>query len=242
MPTVYFPTCMASYEIAVYITSELYQYGQNNYGDGYRARERAKTYIQGAMDRHGHTADFVSTDGYHPNVITQKYDTSFTTTCPCDPRYNCSYNNLLDWFKAWIECDGKPSGADSNIILSKTNSSSGGVAYGSGGSKYAHATTGKFVCDLPSSYENYGWSDSHDGMNTILHEIGHNLMQGSGVDGSDPDDAGHHDVAALKSRIDWYTITAMKIKGGENECGDTYSQGYEGWENTWSDCCESFWD
>lgn len=229
---------MASYEVAVYITDALYNYGDSDFNDGYVAQKRAQTYIQGAFDRTSHSVSFVDPDST-PNAPTEYYNKSFTTACPCDPRYNCSYDRLLGWFKDWVECNNKPQAADSNLLLSKTDNVNGGVAYGGG--IYAHAQTGKYVARLYDTYEEYGYKKSHDGMNTAYHEMGHNFMGDTG-DG-DGDGVGHHDVAGVYDHgTQDDTISAMKINGDTNDCGDLVdTSNIGGNEMAWSDCCLSNW-
>lgn len=227
---------MADFEVAVYLTYELQNYGSNNYGNKFQAKDRAETFIEGAFNRHGYSVSFVDTTDYSPAPPTEKYKDSFTTACPCDYRYDCSYDYLVGWFDDWLNCN-EVQAEDSTILLSKVDNVNGGAA--GGGGTVAHAQTGKHVCDLPSSYEEYGWNDEDNGMNTVLHEIGHNLMGNTGDEGNDG--VGHHDVAKLSSRVDWYTITAMDINGSENDCQDTYNNDFQGWEHTWSDCCVSNW-
>lgn len=225
---------MADYGIEVYTSAKLQTYGKDYYNNQYQAKDRAEEFIRGAYNRHGYSVNFVDTTGYKPNPPTEKKGESFTTQCPCDYKFDCSYSSVLSWFISWLDCNG-PQAIDSTILLTKTNQTNGGVALGS----VAHAQTGKHVCNLPSSYEDYGWNDEDNAMNTVLHEIGHCLMSGTRNDDGDSEE--EHDVAALENRFDWYTITAMDIEGNVNDCGETSSTGYDGWEHTWSDCCVSNW-
>lgn len=231
---------MAEYEVAVYITDALYNYGQSDFNDGFVAQKRARKYIQGAFDRIGHSVSFL-TPSATPNAPTQKYDKSFTTACPCDIRYNCSYGSLLDWFKDWIECNNKPQAADSNLLLSNKETANGGNAYPGG--IYAHSQTGKLIARLPDQYHGYGYKKKYNGMETGLHEIAHNLM--GDVGDEDQDGAGHHDVASAygHSQTQPDTISAMEVEGSTNDCGyliDTSN--VEGYEMLWSDCCVSNWE
>lgn len=225
---------MADYEIAVYSTAKLQRYGEDNYNNQFQAKDRAETFIEGAYNRHGYSVNFVNTTSYEPNPPTEKKGESFTTQCPCDHKFDCSYSSVVRWFDSWLDCNG-PQAADSTILLTKTSQTNGGVALGS----IVHVQTGEHICDLPSSYEDYGWNDEDNAMNSVLHEIGHCMMNGTRDE--DGDNTTEHDVAALKSRVDWYTITAMDIDGSYNDCQNKYSTGYEGWEHTWSNCCVSNW-
>lgn len=227
---------MADYEIAVYLTYELQNFGESNYSNPFQAKDRAETFIKGAYDRHGYSVNFVDTTDYSPNPPTEKYNDSFTTACPCHTSYDCSYDKMCHWFDDWLDCNG-PRGDNVTLIISKTSNTNGGVHIGGG---VCHAQTGEYVCELPSSYEKYGWNGEDNAMNTVLHEIGHYHMESTRDEDGDGEE--EHDVARLFSRVDWYTITAMKIKGSENDCSDTYNNDPSGWEHTWSACCESNWD
>lgn len=227
---------MADYEVAVYLTQKLQDHCEVNYGDPFQAKDRAETYIEGAYDRHGHTVRFLDTTDYSPDPYTEKFNESFTTACPCDPLYDCSYDKMCHWFDDWLYCNG-PEADDVTIILSSTDQTSGGVYNGSG---VAHAQTGKFVAALRSSYQEYGWYDRDNGMNTVLHEIGHYHMVSTRDE--DGDGTEEHDVAEQVLHKDGYTITAMDIDGSTNDCGDSWDYDPNGWEHTWSDCCESNWD
>jgi hypothetical protein len=46
---------MTTVGIGVFITDDLYYYGKNEYSDGWRARDRAATFIEGAVNRSQHT-------------------------------------------------------------------------------------------------------------------------------------------------------------------------------------------
>lgn len=228
---------MSTFNIAVYETKRLYDYCSSEYNDGWRAKKRAETFIEGALNRWGYSVNFEDTTGHIANPGTEKRDETFSDDCDlCNPKgIDCTYR-VLGWFKEWVEC-GRPAGDQSSILLSDTSSPNGGRAYRNG--KYAHATTGRFVADLPSSYEKHGTTDADCGFNTVIHELGHNFMQNTNFD-TDGDGEDHHDVAKYHSRVDWYTQTAMDSNGGSNECGDP-EKSHRGWEHTWSDCCHDRW-
>jgi len=228
---------MGSYEIAVYVTDSLYNRCQDNHGDGYIAQTRAKTYLQGAFDRTNHSVSFL-TPPSTPNAPTEYYSKSFTTACPCDTRYNCSYEALLGWFQDWVECNNKPKAQDSNILLSNTSNVNGGLAQVPAGT-YAHAQTGRYIARLPPSYEKYGMKESHNGMHTAIEVVGHNLI--GSVDDDDGDGGKHHDLAVIKDHgYQKETITGMGIKGSQNECGTYWDTStIDGNEMAWSDCAVS---
>jgi hypothetical protein len=222
----------------VYETKRLYDYCSSEYNDGWRAKKRAETFIKGALDRWGYTVNFEDTTDHIPNPGSEKRDEEFYDDCDlCDPNGLEYKYKVLGWFKEWVEC-GRPAGDQSSILLSSTSTSNGGKAYRSG--KYAHATTGRFVANLSSSYEKYGLNSKDDGFNTVIHELGHNFMQNTNFD-SDDDGEDHHDVATYYSRDDWWTQTAMSVEGSSNECGDP-ERSTGGWEHTWSSCCHDKWN
>lgn len=124
------------FNISVYETKSLYDHCLSEYNDGWRAKKRAETFIEGALNRWGYSVNFEDTTDHIANPGTEKRDETFSDDCTlCDPQgIDCTYR-VLGWFKEWVEC-GRPVGDQSSILLSNTSSPSGGRAYRNG--KHAH--------------------------------------------------------------------------------------------------------
>jgi len=87
-----------TFEIGICQTQALTDYCMNQYGDKYRARDRAQTFIEGAFDHDGnqHAVDVDPIDK-SPTTKTQdcsKYN-SFQDEYPCDPSGTVTYDNLM---------------------------------------------------------------------------------------------------------------------------------------------------
>lgn len=146
-----------------------------------------------------------------------------------------------------MNCKGLPKG-DQALVFTDCGSTSGGV-----GGHVAWTQTGRYLPDLPSSYELYGSSNAHDAMSTVLHEIGHRCMQGSckNYDVSD-----HHYGKSGEYYVDMYTkhdyLTPMGrwtcVDPDQNACCEDHSitqtedknTDYD-FKMTWSDCCLGTW-
>lgn len=124
-----------------------------------------------------------------------------------------------------------------------TNGSNDGGGIGQTAKEHNHAaaSTGRFIADLPSSYDQFGpkkndENNAHDAMGTLLHEIGHSLQSFNNDVGSD---GMHHDVGYYDSFND--SMTPMGIINGYNECGDPNGS-HSNVELCWSQCAVKHWD
>lgn len=248
---------MTTVGIGVFITDDLYYYGKNEYSDGWRARDRAATCIEGEVNRSQHTPDvYLSEDRPDPNR--ESTNESWSRACPCFTKYTCDFNNVLDYFTQWVyNCDIYVK-SDANVLITNTSNLNGGLAHGGTDANKGFAQTGQSVCDLPASYERWGDNDAHNAMHTVFEEVGHNLMKGSDDADEDEDGAGiyQHDAGAILEHegdgsTDPAGTTGMGINNNEteftqnevnNDCNNTYNtDGNIYWEMKWSDCCESYW-
>lgn len=236
---------MTQYEMAVYITKDLHDYASNYYSDGYLPQKIAEDYINGAFSRiSGHSVS-VLTPSERPTPGSEKWGESFSAPCPCDPFYYCNYSGPLDYFREWLTCKNVPVAQDSNIMISSTGNTGGGATNANGG-RYCFAQTGQIICDLGRGYTNYGYSGGHDGMHTILHELGHSLFDGDNMSFPAEDDDGDgndwHDFGAVHYHPYGDTITPMYIQGSKNNCNYSYDTSYiSGEEMVWSDCSIQHW-
>lgn len=227
---------MATYEASVHITTDLHQYGEDNYNDGYIAQDRAATYIQGAFDRSSHTV-YLNTPPERPNPGAETIDTEYTAACPCNTSFNCTYNSVVGYYKDWLDCHSYES-KDVNIVISSTSNIGGGETCGCG--THAHSQSGQKICDLDSSYQDYGFTDPFNAMQTSLHEIGHLLLKAFPSD-DDGDGETQHDMAFVYNHVDGNAVSPMYVNGDENNCSTPVDQIASGKEMRWSGCCEDYW-
>jgi hypothetical protein len=209
---------MATYEISVFITQELYEYGNNNYNDPYRARNRAATYLErGIEDYSSHYVTIVKGDKT-PSAPREDVHGSFTGPCICDPFYDCTWDNLYDWWVDWYQYNCKDPHKEAqhtNLLLTA------GSGLGRGGGAFAIAGSGQGICDLSQDYLSYGFDDSHHAMWVAMQEAGHSLQ--SGVDIPDYDDDGHrsnHDTGKVYQHSAHYTKSPMGVSNEANDCGE----------------------
>ena len=73
----------------MYETKSLYDHCASNHGDGWQAKKRAETFINGALDRWGYTVNFVDTTDYIPAPPTERCCKEFYDECVlCDTHTN----------------------------------------------------------------------------------------------------------------------------------------------------------
>ena len=226
---------MATVGVGVFISEDLYWYGDDEHSDGWRARDRAATFIEGAINEFNHIPDVYKSDD-RPDPHRESMNESWSQSCPCFTEYQCDFNGVLNYFRRWIENCNIDVKSDANILITNTSKLNGGLAYTHTNANKAFAQTGQAICDLPATYETWGNDDAHNAMHTVYEEIGHNLMKGANDANEDQDDDGiyQHDAGAIFQHDGSYTITGMGINGGdtqfnqdkiENDCGYTYDTG-----------------
>lgn len=223
---------MATYEISIYQTNELYNYCKDTYGDGYRARDRAYTYFEGADD---YLSDNITV--YKPDTgigaPTEELNESFDAAYPCDRSYTVSYDKLVYWWEDYVDCELGTT-RDCDLLLTNANSPNHGRARKS---QYACAEGGPHIADLPSSYDERGYTDPYDAMETAMHEFAHCVMDGTDDDGTTYNehavgDSHYHDGDYFETMMTNDTI------GSKNECDD-FVDSPDGYEMRWDYCCES---
>jgi len=187
--------------------------------------------MDGAFDRTPYSAS-LRTDSEVVSAPVEDYDTAFTAPYPCDPNYSIDYDNLLQWWKDYIACNSVDEGGDVTMLITGKKANGGGRVNLSGGE--AHVQTGKLLVQCPSTYQEYGMGDKYRAMRTVHHEFGHYAM--GDVDYShDWGDTFTHGTS------DHY-MTPMYVQAGANQCGESVEQsGDRGWEQVWSDCCQTQW-
>ncbi|WP_144240132.1 hypothetical protein [Haladaptatus cibarius] len=242
---------MVTWEIALYISDRVHYEGINNYGDGYRAQSRAKTYIEGAFEvirnEYSNGSDYY-VDILEPTETVPAPQSairdSFTANYPCHGiDQEISYDNLVQWFSDWTSCSTDRVRANNcTVLLTYGSTPGGGIGQTSGDKDYLHAgiSAGKFLGDLPSTYNRYRSKsiDSYDAMGTVMHEIGHSLQSFNGEKDGEGDGM-HHDVGFYDSSKD--SLTPMGINGSINECGDPNGNRSQ-IELCWSECAVNHWD
>lgn len=214
-----------SFEIAVYHTAKLSNYCYQTYGNSERARDRAKTYIEGAFSKSDHTCDVLtpSTDISAPQEQT---NSSFDATYPCS-NISGTFSNLAGWFDARIDnCSDLSHSADADLLLTNDTGELG-VSIGN---QIACSEGGPNIADLPSSWEQYGCSQPYNSMQTALHELAHCLLDGS---------FDEHHMGYVYDHFNGSAKTPMATTQENNECGTYVSAADDCWEMRWSDCCES---
>lgn len=230
-----------SYDIGVWSSYALQDHCDQEYGSSLRAANNCATFIEEAGRRAGHTIN-AYVKSKRVQTPTETYNESFETFSPCEDKMKY-YSGLLPWFRDYMECTSFPE-SDSNVLLTNQANTSGGVAYRTG--KYGVVGTGQVTAESNGTYmsvANFGTPE--DGIQTVLHEIGHNLSNGfSDTDGDGADD---HDCGAVIGYSGDDAITAMsssnnyqeKIteENGGNECGIDYDISNIGLKQMeWSDC------
>lgn len=236
---------MGTYQAAVYTTSELYGYCDEQFGDGYRAQQRAATHLDGAIQAAGFTPDVRTPNDLIP-APTEDTSTSFSTECPCFTADTCNYDYLHVWFGDYVVCNNLFEAEHSNVLLTNTSAVNGGRASADNSFPYCAAETGQHAADLPSTYDRYGYADAHNAMHTVLEEVGHNFIDT--VDNNDGDGVYEHDAGAVFTHSNGNTISPMGIDneevsydGGENNCETSFATDVQGWQLEWASCCIGDW-
>lgn len=225
---------MGTYEVGVFITQDAFDYAEQQYGNGWRPQERAKTFFSGAFDQSEHSVTYIDTN-HVPNAPYEKISDSFTAPCICDPLYACSFNNLFDWWRSECkaDCTDFQTAQDTNVLI--TMADGGGL----GGGRFAVTAQADEICKLPSSYETYGYGSEYHAMWVAMQEAGHSLINSTDDDG---DGAVAHDMATVFSNA-WYeqkTITPTGVNGSTNECGTSVDKSNTSQTHMfWSECAES---
>lgn len=177
------------------------------------------------------------------------------------------YDHLLDWWREYAEyqLDSWQVSDDSNLLLTHDASDILGRA-GTDEATFATAGKANWVADFEwagdsgqSKYQND--SDAYRGMSTIIHEIGHNIIEYMGHEPDcfdSPSGAGHHVMGNAKFYEDggfWgsddYAGTPMSrsdsyfpcmAEDGENLCDNEVTDGIDEVDASdlrYSDCSQN---
>lgn len=219
-------SCMATYEVSVYVTWDLYNHCDSEYGDGYRAQSRAKTYLEGAFSYSSDSIN-VQTPTERINTPTEKVLDSFDAQPPCTNISEGTYNNLGQWWEdRFSYCDDISPSYDVDLLLTSYDSE-GGICIND---QYACAEGGQHVADLPSSHYLYGCTRPYNSMQTALHEVAHGLLNHSN----------EHEMGYTYDHSGTKAKTPMATTGQDNVCSNYVDQDDGCWEMRYSDCCESY--
>lgn len=206
---------MAHFDIAVFITQEVYDYGSNNYGDGFRARDRVVTFIEGAFNEASNHSATVTGASEVPKAPREKTKGSLTASCICNPNFTCSWSSLLAWWDDWLinaNCmDPHTRADDCNLLITK--GSDGGLGGGRNTEPgTAVSSWGQFLVDLPSTYDRFVWSEPGHKMWVVLQEMGHTLLDDQ--PDKDGDGVGHDSGNVFfDSTTGKYSISPMGVTG-----------------------------
>lgn len=220
---------MATYEISVFITDDLYRFADQKYGDPWRPRDRALKYIKEAVEYWGdHTVNRVYPDK-QPDPPYECPDgsvnNSFCGPCICEKNFECCWNHMYDWWKDWYQSSCKDPHAEAthcNVLLTRAHD-----CQGRGGGKFAVAGTGEYIGDAPSDWQRalYG-TDEAQAMWVTLQEVGHSLIDEGGMPQCDDDgstDSFAHDSGMVFDPVYWPPyISPMGVSGDttQNNCCD----------------------
>lgn len=235
---------MADKNVYLYQTQSLYD-RLDKEGDPQKALDRAKTYIEGAFGRINLTVD-VQIESQTPDPPQEGYK-NVTGSAPCQ-NICSSWDWLNGWFRDWLDCNdlqqGHEAHDDVSFLLSDTDASDGGLSF----PKCAHAQTGYWVSQLPSSYENNGSGKAFSAMETVLHELGHSFTEQTSTEF----DHNSGTTSRTSSSSTEFQRTVMGfIKGKDaNECsaphyyetGTSIGPDDVLYRMIWSDCCLAEWN
>ena len=235
----------------LYQSADLADYCYTWYNNSNEAMHKAKTFIEGAFDYTDHSCTVnIEYDRVDPKEPCRQCgsdeDCGFWDDHPCTNE-SIYWDGTAEYVKEWVNCKNLPIG-DQAIVLTDCGSTAGGV-----GGDVAWTQTGRYLPDLPSSFELYGSSSAFHAMQTVLHEIGHNCMDGSC---QDYDVSDHHYGRSDEYYVDMYTtkdyLTPMGrwtcVDPDQNACCQDHSlTTTEEKDNeydckmTWADCSLSTW-
>lgn len=243
---------MGHFEVALFSTRGLHERCEREFGDGWKARDVAAAFVEGAFDRsETHTVDVVRVET-PVDAPRERVPGSFEAPFPGDGAdegegragTDGRWPNLRRWWNVCLnesdEVDATPA-KDCNLLLTAADGS------GLGGPREACAG-GSFV--VAASYDEYQPWDQDPAFNkvdTLLEELGHTLVH----DMEDLDYGDHgdgvvaHDSGTLYEHDGVYAITPIGISGDTryNNCGERVDKerwNGDAWEARYSECTERY--
>lgn len=233
-----------TYDIAIYVTDKCWEFGDKWYGNGYKAAEVAKTYIEGAFS-HIDGKDVTITIPFQtPNPPKEAAGADMCDDiCSNDGESGC-WNTLWGWWTEWLNnspcIDPEYYAKDCNFLISK------GDGGGRAAVDAAVASVGSDLAALDKTYEDFGYDDDlHAAADTVLEELGHCLI--TNMSDADSDGSGHDSgVVMYDSANASYAITPMGLNNDTNNCeNNPYPKSYtdtdsdsgpDGWAFQYSQC------
>lgn len=242
-----------NHEVQVFVTEALYDHCAEQYGNGFRPRDRAETWIQGAFDQVNQNVTLLSSDEIVPAPA--EILRGSETVCvqdPCGTSTKC-YGSVLRWWRDYACQLESPLAADSNVLLTAALSTagnrllSGGLAFRGGNSAVAY--TGLAAADADELYSEVvpAPNTGANGMHTVLHELGHNLQMTVG-EATSTHANGNYDVhnvggsVPLGNEIGSETAVSPLANPAvsTSECG-CESGTRNGFLMTWTGCSITYW-
>lgn len=220
---------MATFEISVYQTADLYRHCNDEHGNGFQARDRVETYMEGADDYLSHNI-IVHTPSKIIDAPTEEVGESFTGEHPCTGTSG-TWDRLVSWWEDYVDCDLGTT-RDCDLLLTNATATNRGVARAD---QYACAEGGRHIAELPSSYDVRGETDPYNAMETVMHEFAHCVLTGW-HDGSAYEEHAVGNTYPFNGKY-YETMMTNEAIGSKNECGD-YVDPKDGYEMRWADCCE----
>jgi len=245
-----------TYEIGIWLTEDLYEYtrDQTSY-DKWKAQDVAAQWIKDAMDYTPY--DFSVVKGTNPipqgpissndgdNGVYGLTDQSFDGD-PCWDSQK-SWGSSWDFWKDCYKNAGAPNCAVDKTakhvrVLIYKDRTSNSTVVGLGAAGQAVASPGEALLDEDvNGHQLFGTSSC---LSTILHEIGHNIVDSSKMPNHDGDTTTYtdHDAGQIvyNENDDSYYTSVMGVDGKMNNCFNNYhdpdkSYAYEDYIS-YSDC------
>jgi len=248
-----------TYEIGIWVTKNHYDYADYYYSDGYKARDVAAQWIKDSFNISPHSVSIIKGDEVIKTPDTYDYYESEFCGDPCWTSSEiCWYNSLEYWVQLYssqpnCKVDLK-SAADIRILLGND-----GDLSGLSSSRFVVTNAGSNLLQLSSSgYERFTNNQDAEGIKTILHQIGHSLLEDT-LPQKDEYPGNDHDMGEVvhnkkNGLYHKYYISPMGIVGDDNNCGEMISGNYHAkgnvpedgdgnkthWSLRLSSCCQDY--
>lgn len=223
---------MADFQIAVFITYDLYAAA----GYTYEAQKWCKKHIEQAINGGTDYTVEVLTPSETPhapreNIVDDGWP--YDTSSACPNLGEATYNDLLEWFDVWHICHDVADAKDANILVTN-EASTYGLTTGAESETKTCVAEGSETYKF-SSTESRGCGLKYSQMGaTVLHEIGHAITEpGTDPQGVDDDWDEEETGDTYQDPFDknWYTTPMVTYKVSRNECGKTIDYPYNSLPN-----------